>query len=333
MLHIHDESFLKENIEKIEDFYNESIKNHYIKISNPHIINEKGQLLNEKEAYLHAIEYANNEYNKTLVIIPGRAECAHKYAELLYNLREEKLRILILFVRGQGSSFRTIKNSKKCYINDFKVYREDLLTFFAHFKITDYYLLSFSMGGLLSLDFILNEKYKPIRFVSLAPYLYPYFKLPSFLLNFVIFTLSHIPWTKLSYTPHGSQYKMVPFAENHHTHSEYRYKIYHAFYKLHPELTQNGPCFAFVWAALKIQRKLFNKNNKLPCEAWLFSAGDDKVVSTKFIKKFYLLHKNDPYNLYYSNIEHAFHDFLNEADNIRQSSLKKALNFLLYGEN
>ena len=90
------------DIDAIEGFYQNDLIFHKIK--------------RDENITLSAVELKGPKKPKmTLVIIPGRAEIEHKYAELLYNLKRRSIRVLVLFVRGQGSSTRLIKNSPKCH--------------------------------------------------------------------------------------------------------------------------------------------------------------------------------------------------------------------------
>ena len=74
----------------IEDFYLAVVRHHQIKRS--------------PELTLSAIELRPDNYERTLVIVPGRAETEHKYAEFLYSMRNLPYRIVITFVRGQDHS-------------------------------------------------------------------------------------------------------------------------------------------------------------------------------------------------------------------------------------
>ena len=81
----------------IEDFYKHKIIKHSIKVSD--------------EITLSAIELACANPKHTLVIVPGRAECEHKYAELLYSLRQQNLQVFVFvpfFILSNGLSFNFI---------------------------------------------------------------------------------------------------------------------------------------------------------------------------------------------------------------------------------
>ena len=303
----------------IEDFYNSKIIKHTLCV-NPNI-------------KLSAIELACEKPLQTLVIIPGRAECEHKYAELLYSLRQQHIRVLVIFVRGQGLSSKIIKNSLKCHIEDFNIYRKDLSFALQELKVTSpYMMMAFSMGGLIALDFIMHEQNKPARLVLMAPYLWPAFNLPDPFLKTFVLTMGRLPFTKYCYTPHGKKYKKIAFKDNHHSHSLDRYETYHDYYALHPQVALSGPTFGFVKEALKKQLEIHNKKFDFIIPTLVITAGNDKVVSTPHTIQFFRKHLKDIGRPKYINIPGSFHDLLNEADEYRHLALTYAFRFLLNGE-
>ena len=303
----------------IEDFYKHKIIKHSIKVSD--------------EITLSAIELTSATPKHTLVIVPGRAECEHKYAELLYSLRQQNLQVFVIFVRGQGMSSKVIKGSLKCHIDDFNVYRKDLAFALDALNIkTPYLLMAFSMGGLISLDFLLHEKNKPQRVALLAPYLWPAFNLPEPILKLFVNTVGNLPLLKYLYTPHGAEYKRIEFKKNIHSHCFDRYETYHDYYGLHPDLALGGPSFAFVKEALKKQLEIMNSNVDFTIPMLTVTAGDDHVVSTPHTINFMRKHLNDISRPKYFNLSGAYHDLLNESDEYRNLALTYAFNFLLHGE-
>lgn len=300
---------------EIEVFYQTSVTVHHFK-------NKSGQDIT-------CAEYTPSTQKGCLVIFPGRGEIPHKYAEFIYSISSLGLRILVIFGRGQGESERLLKDRQKCHLVHFKDLREDASFILKKLEVRKFFLLSFSMGALLALDYIFHEHNKPDKAVLIAPYIWPYFKLPSPLLTAFIWFMGSVPLLKESYTPHGSEYKKVPFEQNYHSHCIERYEAYHAHYAQYPQETIGGPTYAFVKAATKTQLNLLHGNFDFTIPTRVFLCGDDKVVCTKSAKAFFMRHLNDSCPPIISTEEHVFHDVINESDNYRTPILSQALAFLL----
>lgn len=313
---LNEQDLLKKQAD-IEDFFNHKI----IKYS----------FMHPNGLTLTALELPGNPLN-TLVIIPGRGEIGHKYAEFLFSLQSLNWRILILFCRGQGESTRLLADINRCHIDKFEYFRADVQFLLSKLGVKEYRLMAFSLGALISLDLIVNGDHIPKKAALLAPYVYPYFPLPKLVLRTLILGLGILPLSKISYTPHGGKYKRIPFADNNHSHSEIRYNLYHDYYAAHPELTIGGPTWGFLRQAYLTQMHLIHSNFKFKIPIMSILAGADKVVSSQVAFEFFKKHANDCLGTKIISIENAYHDLLNESDKYRIQSLPQALKFLEYGE-
>ena len=300
---------------EIEEFYYSSVVIHHFN--------------NQDNLDVTCAEYKPITSEGCLVVFPGRGETPHKYAEFIYSLRSLHLRILVIFGRGQGESARLLNNRQKCHLVDFKNLRDDAAFILDAFNVRNFVLLSFSMGALVALDYIFNEQNRPKKAVFIAPYIWPYFKLPAPLLIALIWFMGSVPFLKECFTPHGREYKKVPFEENYHSHCIERYEAYHAHYAQHPHETIGGPTYAFVKAATRTQLKLMHSRIDFTIPTRAFLCGDDKVVCTERAKAFFLLHASDTCPHVVSVEDHVFHDVINESDIYRTPILSEALAFLL----
>lgn len=308
------------DIDAIEEFYQNDLIFHKIK--------------RDENITLSAVELKGPKKPKmTLVIIPGRAEIEHKYAELLYNLKRRSIRVLVLFVRGQGSSTRLIKNSPKCHLTRFEYYTEDVSFMLETLGVTEFVMMGFSLGGLICLDYLKNAPLKPKKLALLAPYLWPYVKVPDSVLKTFVHSLGKMPLFNTAYTSHGKEYKKVEFKDNIHSHDQFRYERYHLYYQQHPELALGGPTFSFVSEATRKQEELMKSNFDFTTPVLCICAGDDQVVSTAHCINFMRKHEKDIIPPVVISIPHAYHDLLNEDDAYRQVALNKALDFLVFGAN
>ncbi len=317
------------NYPKIDAFFENELKQHRIRISDNLFLS-----VLELPAPKGASGVSLADSSNTLVIVPGRAETEHKYAELLYALKDKGLRILVCFVRGQGQSSMVLYDSNKCHVERFMHYRQDLENILNYMDVgPNFKLMGFSLGGLISLEFCFNTSYpfKPQAFVGVAPFLGITYPFPPKLLYHALKVLCNIRSFALAYTPHGKEYVRIPFEENFHSHSELRYNLYHDYYDQHPQLALAGPTFKFVKCCLQAQLRLQKIKCRFNFPSLFLGAGADMVVSTKATREFCQLHQDDPVPPRFELIPHAYHDILNEADRYRNPALEKALNFLFNG--
>lgn len=277
-------------------------------------------------ATAHRLKKENPE--DTLVIIPGRGEIAHKYAELFYSLSKLNIDVIVVFARGQGQSSRYLKDTHKCHINCFSNFSKDILQVLNHLQVKKYKILSFSLGGLISLDIIKNWGFRPQKAALISPYIWPYFQMNRYLIMLIAYSLGSPPYLSTLYTPYGKEYKRVPFDTNHHSHCKERYEYYHDYYASHNELTIGCPTYGFVCECIKKQLELLNSSFSFKVPVYIQSSGDDKVVNTLMAKQFFDQHSIDRLAPKFEIIENAYHDILNESDEYRVKSLSKALAFL-----
>lgn len=327
--HIGTETSLAELYPKIDAFYENDLKHHRIHVSDNLFLSAL-----ELEAPDGSPGTSLQDSSNTLVIIAGRAETEHKYAELLYHLRDSKLRILVCFVRGQGQSSMVLYDSNKCHIERFLHYRVDLENILSYLDVgPNYKMLGFSLGGLIALEFCFNTKfqYKPKALALICPFL----GIPNLLAPKVVYPilkiLCNIRSFALSYTPHGKEYVRLPFEENIHSHSPLRYDIYHDYYIDHPQLALAGPTYKFVKCCMQAQQRLDKIKCNFDFPMLCLSAGADMVVSTEAAREFCKRHENDRVPPKFELIPHAYHDILNEDDSYRNPAMLKALNFLFNG--
>lgn len=266
-----------------------------------------------------------------IVVIPGRGETAHKYAEFLYCMYQAKIKTAVLFARGQGISDRLLKNPQKCHIDKFSYMTLDIALLISELGFKDYGMLAFSLGGLIALDFICADiaVAKPKRCALIAPYLWPAMKVNPTVLTIASAILGSLPVIKNAFTPYGREYKRITFNENHHSHCKIRYNAYHDYYAAHPELTIGSPTWGFVKASTLKQRELFSLKGQLPIPMYIQTAAEDKVVSSAATEKFFSNHQEDFNAPIVRSLAGAYHDVLNEIDEIRNPALNRAIEFLL----
>lgn len=267
-------------------------------------------------------------FHTTIVVIPGRGETAHKYAEFLYCTYKIGIKVAVLFARGQGIADRLLKNRQKCHIIDFNDETLDINYMINKLNLNNFGLLAFSLGGLFALDLVFSAKTLPRKVALIAPFLWPHTSLSPWLLKTIVHTLGSLPFIKDCFTPYGKEYKQVLFKDNYHSHCQIRYEAYHDYYQKHPELTIGSPTWGFVHQTLKKQQSLFKTTKELPVPMLIQTAQFDKVVSTKATNRFFSLHSSNHNQPIVLSLPSSYHDVLNENDEIRNTALNRALDFL-----
>ncbi len=309
-----DTATLIQKRDEIERFYQEHTEN----LS---FVNNEGYTLT-------AVRLNVDNPKDFLVIIPGRGEIGHKFAEFFYSLWQLKIGAIVIFARGQAQSTRILEDRQKCHIHRFEDLASDVTFVLDALNIHNYKLLAFSLGGLVSLDIIKNGANKPERAALISPYLWPYFKLPKAILMIFIMTFGTLSFTQNLYTPHGKEYKPLEFVGNHHSHDKERFTYYHEYFKNHPDLTIGGPTYRFVREAMRKQLEMQNESFEFTLPVYTQSSENDKVVDTRTCEKFFLEHAKDKVPPRFEIIKGAFHDVINESDEYRIEPLAKALKFL-----
>ncbi len=296
----------------------------------------------KKYVEIHTAQYASGLHvraavisppnaSSQIVLIPGRGETAHKYAEFLYCMYHAGIKTAVLFARGQGISDRLLKDPQRCHIDKFSYLTLDIALLISELGFKEYGMLAFSLGGLIALDFVCSDLpvAKPKKLALIAPFLFPAMKISPTVLTIASSIIGSLPIIKNAFTPYGREYKRIPFEENHHSHSEIRYKAYHDYYASHKELTIGSPTWGFVKATTLKQNELFSLKGQLPVPIYVQTASEDKVVSSDACTKFFKKHQKDFNAPIVSSLSGAYHDVLNEIDEIRNPALNRAIEFLL----
>ncbi|MCR5085219.1 MAG: alpha/beta hydrolase [Succinivibrionaceae bacterium] len=268
-----------------------------------------------------------------LLIVAGRAEIEHKYAEFLYSAHGMGISVAVAFVRGNGSSSRVLPGTARTHLRDYHDLRSDIECCHRALGWERYHLMGFSMGGLIALDAVAHGTLRPERLALCAPYLHPQAGgCPAPLLRAASALCAAIPALSTGYPPTQGDYRRIPFAENHHSHSELRYGRYHDYYAAHPELCISGTTWGFLHETLSMQAELRRLDFALTIPTLAITSGADRVVNSAYALEFFNRHRHDPCPPICLNIDGAFHDLINESDAYRTPALLRVLEFF-YGEN
>jgi len=87
----------------------------------------------------------------TVCVFTGRGEFIEKYFEMVADLRRRGFEVAVMDWRGQGGSYRPLRNPRKAWVRDFSEYDRDLGCFMRQVVQADcpapYYAVAHSMGG------------------------------------------------------------------------------------------------------------------------------------------------------------------------------------------
>lgn len=309
---------------KAEDLPN--LSNEIERCWNERVIHHK--FLTNDGLSITAAEIRPLHFSAQLVIIPGRGETAHKYAEIFYSFERMGIRAAVLFPRGQGLSDRLLPDRQKCHIVCFNQILSDLNTLITQLKFDEFGMLAFSLGGLEAISYVYEYTQRPQALVLLAPFFWPANKIHPVILRCVVGVLGHLPRFKTSFTPYGQGYHRIDFESNYHSHCKIRYQRYHDYYANHSDLTIGSPTWGFVAQTTAQQVRLRRLVSELPVKTLFMNSEFDQVVAPSAVEDFCKRHEHDKLTPELITIKQAFHDVLNEKDEIRNPALTQAMKFL-----
>lgn len=296
---------------------------HFQKMSSADLINAQGMKI-------HHYHLIKKENAKTLVIVPGRTEPSIKYAELIYDLRNDGFNIFIIDHQGQGESTRLLRDSNKGHVLNFNDYVRDMDQWMKEIvlplsKGQPLYLLAHSMGGAISTKYMAKNPKLFVKAVLTSPMMQmntkPY---PEKIAKYYSELLVTIGKGE-DYAPDRGPY--IPeedrFEGNEHTHSEVRHSAAKYMFVSWPGLAVEGPSVLWVNRALKATEKIHLEGKKIETPILLLQAGQDLIV------------KNDRQNTFCSNAKctmikfpDANHEILQESDEMRNKAMKEIHAFL-----
>jgi len=266
---------------------------------------------------------------KAFVIIPGRTEPTRKYAEVVWDLRDEEADFFLMDHRGQGYSERMLTDPHKGYVKNFEDYIDDFDKFLQKEVLNrgyeKIYLIAHSMGGAIGLyHHILNGRTFD-KIVAVAPMLEV--ETGSFSHTFTINYMRFLTVMGLGENfVHGADRGSVdfPFENNEVTHSEARFKMARDLEREDLSLVMGGATNHWVVEALVAGRKISRKKKKLKdVPILLLQAGQDTFVRSRRQNKVCKLK-----NCRKVRFEDAKHEILMESDDIRDDAMREILEFL-----
>lgn len=222
-----------------------------------------------------------------LLIVPGRIEAAHKYAELAQDALCSGYQVFVLDHRGQGLAERPQPDPQLGDVADFSRYSDDLMLAISTIRSqTDLPLLALahSMGGAILYRYLQST---PLPLLDAAIFCAPMFGIPTgplprltrvvaALMQSVNQRFSQAGW----YVPGQGPYQHLPFAGNALTRSEERYQWFRDLYQQYPAYQLGGVSWRWLHHALQACTQI--QQGVVPAVPMLIlQAGDDSVVDNQ----------------------------------------------------
>lgn len=268
-----------------------------------------------------------------LIIVPGRIEASHKYAELCLDARNAGYQVFVLDHRGQGLSQRLCANPQIGVVHRFDDYADDLaLAIRAICERSSLPLLAIahSMGSAILYRYLQLTPDTPVlKAVCCAPM----FGIPVGPLPALVRGLSHsiswlnqvcgaAPW----FVPGQQPYQRWPFAGNDLTHCEARYNWFRDLYDRYPAYQLGGVSWHWLAAALTACTLLSLAAKPTPA-VLVVQAGEDQVVDNHAQHKLVQQHQ-----LAFARIGTARHELWAGTD-AERTQLCASINQFLTGDS
>ncbi len=280
--------------------------------------------------------------NKLIVLSPGRVEGYLKYAELAYDLAQQRYDVVIIDHRGQGLSDRESAQQQPGDVANFQYYVDDLASLIKQQVARHHYqykfLLAHSMGGAIVARYLQQQ---PADFNAVA------LSAPMFGIN-----LGAIPkplakglsraFLQLEQgfkrAPHyaigQSDYRPKSFANNRLTHSPARYQKMLEVYQQHPQIQLGGPTNRWLTESFKAMQQCIDEAHKITLPLLLLQAEQDQIVTAKEQRSFFqALNSSSAAANQFSILTGAKHEIMFERDAIRNPALSKILDFFAQQTN
>ena len=285
--------------------------------------------------FTHALinKTTTDKNQRSLVIVPGRAESYIKYQELSFDFYQQGYDIFIIDHRGQGLSERMLTNPHKGYVENFEWYSDDLHYFIKNIvkpnTVKKPYLIAHSMGGLIAARYLQKHTNAIQAAVLSSPMIAINSGMfPNHLAEILIQEsekfnqwLSPTPW----YFIGQSDFVFLPFDQNPLTQSEIRYQRLIDLYKNNSEIQLGGVTLHWLTEAFKAKQTVLNHLTTLTTPTLILQTGADSVVDNQaqneFCQRLHQLHPLSCPTGKPITINNSYHELFFEQDHYREVAL------------
>jgi lysophospholipase len=220
-----------------------------------------------------------------LLLVPGRIEAAHKYAELAQDALCSGYQVFVLDHRGQGLAQRPQPEPQLGDVSDFQQYVDDLTLAISHIRSQTelpVLALAHSMGAAILYRYLQTTA---LPLVDAAVFSAPMFGIPAgpvpavaALLARLMHQLNRLCSSKGWFVPGQTRYQSKPFAGNDLTNSAERYQWFRQLYQQYPAYQLGGVSWAWLDAALRACAQI-HRGRRPQLPMLMLQAGADTVVA------------------------------------------------------
>ncbi|HCU64859.1 MAG TPA: hypothetical protein DF774_03780 [Rheinheimera sp.] len=288
---------------------------------------------------LHYSSWQPAQATAALVLIPGRIEAGHKYAEFIADALHSGYQVFVLDHRGQGASERLLADPQRGYVKDFSDYVADLQLFIE--KIIPgccslpLLAVAHSMGGAILAAYLQQQRSNPVQAAIFSSPMWGIHTSPipagiaPAVANFMRWLnrlCSKQPW----YVPGQGPYQHKAFKGNDLSHCAERYQWFRDLYQQYPEYQLGGVSWHWLAEALAACQKL--QSGPVPAMPCLLLQGaEDTVVDNRqqlLLWQHWRLQQPLPPLPDAVTIQSARHELLTETDGVRSQWFRAVNRFL-----
>jgi lysophospholipase len=297
---------------------------------------QHGWFYGKDKVKIHHSYWLNSKATASLLLVPGRIEAGHKYAEFIADALASGYQVFVLDHRGQGASERLQADPQLGYVRHFSDYADDLQKFIktiiTPINTLPMLAVAHSMGGAILTNYLQSERQSQIRAAVFSSPMWgidtspipdslalPLAKSISGLNSL----LSKKPW----YLPGQGPYQNRPFSNNDLTLSAERYQWFRQLYQHNPLYQLGGVSWHWLCEALKICQQFQQQQAPdMPC--FLLQGAADAVVSNHQQLALWQQWQQQAGFMPAVTIANARHELLNETDEVRRQWFMAVNQFL-----
>ncbi len=273
----------------------------------------------------------NPKSNRAIIFINGRTESYLKYQETAFDFFHHGYHVFLYDHRGQGLSERLLPDPHQGYVDHFSDYVDDLDTFYQ--KIVQphntrfVYLIGHSMGGLITLHYLLRKPAHITKAALSAPMLQINF---GFLNESLALHIAHATrftchlLNKACYAPFQGPYHPTAFANNLLSSSPVRYAHHQAMLDAYPQIQLGGPTNHWLIEAIGAGRQAMQAKEKITTPFIVLQGQADQVVSNHAQNQYC---QQQTACIQKITLTNARHELFIEEDNTRRQTIEKILAF------
>lgn len=263
---------------------------------------------------------------KLLILVNGRAENLLKWTEIAYDFYQQGYDILMFDHRGQGYSQRLLMDNEKGYIDDFRYYVEDMRDLIQHinsqYSYQKQYLISHSMGGLISAHYLANYDHNIQKAIFLAPFWGVPLRKPN--KDNLTINLFMLFGQGQRYVFGKGPFQPVNLASNKLSQDHKRLRWFNRIHQFYPDLRLGGPTFRWLHLCINAIAQLPKILSRIEIPVLVLTAEQESVVSNQ-----HLSHQLKALEqVEHCVIQKAKHEILFETDEIRHQASEKISQFL-----